>query len=114
MTGQSHDAEPVIVRLPIEIDGTNVDKVRDLLYAACIPSADVVVADLTATGFCDSCGFREMVTGSRLLAAAGIELRLALPPGPVRQVMHLLGLDEAVPVFSTIGAAATGDPVTRN
>src|SRR5215471_1327311 len=90
MASQSHDAGPVIVRLPTEIDGTNVDKVRDLLDAACIPSAAVVVADLTTTGFCDSCGFREMVAGSRLLAAAGIELRLALPPGPVRQAMHLL------------------------
>lgn len=48
-------AQPAIVRLPERIDKTNADSVYEQLRFACAPGL-TVVADFTATRFCDSTG----------------------------------------------------------
>jgi anti-anti-sigma factor len=108
MTGQDHGAVPVIVGLPAEIDMMNAE-VRDLLVGAALPGVAVVVADLTNTTFCDSSGFRELVAARTRLAAVGVELRLAIPPGNVRRVMQVIALDQIVTPYPSVLAAAAGD-----
>ena len=54
-------AQPVIVTLPAEIDMANADSIGKQLAAASGPSAAVVIADMTATTFCDSVGMRMLV-----------------------------------------------------
>ena len=108
MAGQGDGAGPVIVMVPPETDMLNADAARDLLCASCVVGAAVVVADMTSTTFCDSSGFREILAGRRRLAEVGVELRLAVPPGNVRRVIKLLGLDRAMPVFPTVAAAIAG------
>lgn len=109
MTGQDHGAVPAIVGLPAEIDMTNAEDVRNLLVGAAMPGVAVVVADLTSTTFCDSSGFREIVAARNRLAAVEVELRLALPPGNVRRVMQVIGLDQVVTPYPSVLAAAAGD-----
>jgi anti-anti-sigma regulatory factor len=53
MTDLQRTAEPVIVRLPAEIDVSNAESVYDQLCSVCAPGF-AVVADLTSTTFCDS------------------------------------------------------------
>jgi anti-sigma B factor antagonist len=108
MTGEIDGAGPVIVGLPTEIDMQNADEVRDRLCAEAKPGIAVVVADLSLTEFCDSMGIREIVRGLRLLAGVGVELRLVIPPGTVRRVMQLIGLDQAVTVWPSVAAAVEG------
>ena len=52
---------PVTVTLPTEIDFTNAEEVCDRICAAFQPGIAVVVADLTATTFCDSAGVRHLL-----------------------------------------------------
>jgi RNA polymerase sigma-B factor len=64
----------------------------------------VIIADLTATSFCDSAGWRHLLLAYRQAAAAGAQLRLAIPPhGPVGRVVQLTGIGRHVPVYPSSG-----------
>jgi anti-anti-sigma factor len=93
------------VALPTEIDTANADSVRDLLCAAAASGVAVVVADLTPTQCCDPPGFGAIMAARKTLPAAGVQLWLAVPPGNVRRVMQILGLDKEVVTHPTVAAA---------
>jgi anti-sigma B factor antagonist len=105
MTDLQRTAESVIVRLPDEIDVANAESVYNQLCSLCAPSF-AVVADLTATTFCDSLGVRQILLAHQYARALGAELRLVVPPaGGVRQVLELLGLDQVLLLYPTVEAA---------
>lgn len=108
MDTRAADGKAVIVALPAEIDLTNAEHVYDQLYAALISGAPVIIADLAATVFCDSAGMHRLITIQKRAAARNAQLRLVVPPaGSVRHVLELLGLDQRIPVYSTIAEAAS-------
>jgi anti-sigma B factor antagonist len=92
-------AHPVVVSLPAEIDMANAERVGGQLRAAVGAGPKVVVADMTATTFCDSMGVRALVLAHRHAAARGIELRLLLPTPAVLRVMQVLGVDAVLPIY---------------
>ena len=63
------------------------------------------MADLTPTQFCDSSGFAAIMAARKTLAATGVQLWLAVPPGNVSRVMQILGMDKEVPTHPTVAAA---------
>ncbi|HEU5418900.1 MAG TPA: STAS domain-containing protein, partial [Streptosporangiaceae bacterium] len=77
---------PEIVRLPGEIDIANADQVRTGLCAAAQPGVAVVIADMTATQFCDSCGVRSLLVAHDAADRAGAELRLVIPSAAVTRM----------------------------
>ena len=98
---------PVIVVLPPEIDVTNASDVLDLIAAACAPGVPVVIADLTATSFCDSSGLQHLIQASLQAAASGTELRLAISPGRSSQPDFRTDRHQAAPArlpFNPVGA----------
>jgi anti-sigma B factor antagonist len=98
---------PVIVALPPEIDITNASDVLELIIAACAPGVPVVIADLTATSFCDSAGLQRLIQASHKAAASGTELRLAIcPDGAVSRIIELTGISQYIPVYPTAQLAA--------
>jgi len=98
---------PFIVVLPPEIDATNASDVLDLIAAACAPGVSVVIADLTATSFCDSSGLQHLIQASLKAAASGTELRLAISPGgAVSRIIELTGISQRLPVYPSIQLAA--------
>jgi len=101
---------PAIVVLPGEIDVSNAQRVFDQLSSVFAAGATVVVADLTATVFCDSTGLRTLLKVQRQAAATGAQLRLAISPGgPVQRVVDLMAFDSLLPVY-TSRAQATARP----
>jgi anti-sigma B factor antagonist len=80
---------PTVVTLPGEIDMTNADRTGADLQAALAPGVTTVVADMTATTFCDSRGIRALVLAHKHAAASGAELRLVVPSASVLRVMGL-------------------------
>src|SRR5271165_3105595 len=52
---------PEIVTRPAEIDTTNAHAVGDQLRAALRRGVPVVIADMSATAFCDSSGIRQLL-----------------------------------------------------
>jgi anti-sigma B factor antagonist len=104
-------ASTAIVSLPGEIDVTNAPAVQTLITQALAPGVTVVVADLTATGFCDSAGLRHLLLAHRQIAQAGAQLRLAIPPdGPLGRVTELTGINRYVAVYPTLQRAVDGGP----
>lgn len=109
MPGQQAGGQPAVVTLPAQIDLTNADRAGDLLDAAFAAGAPVVIADFTATAFCDCSAMRAVLAAGHRAAARGAQLRLAIPPGTaVRRLADLLGPDRQVPVYPGSAQAAAG------
>ena len=101
-------AGPMVVTLPAEIDVANADGVGAELQAAFAPGVTVVVADMTATTFCDSRGIRALVLAHKHAAASGAGLRLVVPSAGVLRVMDLLGLDGVLAICPGLEEALAG------
>ena len=96
----------VVIGLPGEIDLTNAGEVLALITAAFSPGVAVVIADLTTTRFCDSAGLRQLLQARQHATAAGVQLRLVIPPrGPVGRLVELTGINRYVPVYPTLQLA---------
>ena len=102
---------PVIVEFPDEFDISNAGDVAEQLRAAIAPGVSAVIADLTATDFCDSSGVRIVVLARDWAIADNVPLRLAARPGPTLVVLKLVGLDQLVPIYPSIEEALAGEPV---
>jgi anti-sigma B factor antagonist len=98
-------AKPVVVTLPAEIDIANADAVGEQLAAALAPGVTVVIADMTATTFCDSRGVRMLVLAQRQAVTHCAELRLLLPNPRVMRVWRILGLETVLPVYQSLEEA---------
>lgn len=104
-TASPGGGEPVVVTLPDEIDMTNVSFVAGQLRAALTSGAAVVVADLTATTFCDCSGVRSLLLAQHHAAAGNTQFRLACSSPVVLRVIHLLGLGDQLAVYPSLAAA---------
>ena len=104
-----------IVRMPAEIDLTNADEIRYTLRAAAGYGATVLIIDMSATTFCDSAGVQAIIDVHNLVddrnqtAAIPTELRLVV--AAVQRIVTLTGIDQLMPVYSSLDAALAGPPV---
>ena len=102
---------PVIVPMPAEIDLANAGHVGDQLCTAANPGVTVIVADLTATQFCDSAGIRTLLYARDNVAARHAQLRLAVArSGAVRRALQAIGLQHVLPMYPTVEAALAEPP----
>ena len=100
---------PVIVTLPQEIDVTNADDAEAQITAALTPGVTVVIADLTATTFCDSSGLSHLIHAHYEAAGHGTQLRLAISPaGQIARIIDLTGIRRHLAVYSTLQQATDG------
>ena len=73
---------------PAEIDVTNSEQVYEQLVAALAPGVATVIADMTATVFCDSSGVHAIMHAYESAAARDVRMRLAVSPATsVRRVL---------------------------
>jgi anti-sigma B factor antagonist len=104
------DAEPAagatagtaVVTLPAEIDMANADRVSADLQTAFGPGVTTVVADMTATTFCDSRGISALVRAYKQAAASGAELRVVVPSAHMLRVLAILGLDCQLAIYPSL------------
>jgi anti-sigma B factor antagonist len=101
---------PPIVSTPDEIDVTNSDELRLALLAASADDAPVVVADLSATSFCDSTALGVLVRAAKQLTSNGAQLRLVAQAAPVLRILTLTGVDTVLPVYATLPEALAAGP----
>jgi len=102
---------PVIVPMPAEIDLANAGWVGEQLRTAASPGVTVIVADLTATEFCDSAGIRTLLGARDTVAASHAQLRLAVARGgAVRRALQAIGLQQVLPLYPTVAAALAAAP----
>jgi anti-sigma B factor antagonist len=103
-------AQTAVLTLPAEIDITGARRLCGQVGAALASGATVVVADMTATTFCDSSGARILVLAWEQAAVNGIELRIVVPSAAVRRGFALMGLDGFLPFYPSLRAALTAAP----
>ena len=95
--------------LPVEVDISNAGLVRQDLLAVVAQGASLVIADMTATTFCDSAGVTALVRVARQATAQGSGLRLAAGAPAVIRMLALTGVDKLIEVYPSV-AAALADP----
>jgi anti-sigma B factor antagonist len=103
-------ADPVIVRLPAEIDMANAQDVGERLCSAFTPGVSVVIADLTSTVFCDSAGLRQFVMAHNYAGAHDAQVRFAIPHPSTLRVLKLTGFDQLLSIYPSLGAAVSAEP----
>jgi anti-sigma B factor antagonist len=96
---------PEIVTMPAQLDAATSEPAGDDLTAAISRAIVMVIADMTATTFCDSAGLRALIEAIGRASAAHVELRIVLPDGAVLRELRMMGLDHALDVYPSVGAA---------
>src|SRR5262249_34673138 len=98
-----------VVTLPRSIDVSSARQLGGKLGSALASGVTTVIADMTATTFCDSSGARILVAACEQAGADNIQMRLVVLSTFVLRALTLMGLDR-VPVYLTLdGALAHGD-----
>ena len=101
----------VVVALPAEIDMANADQVGQQLGSAFAPGVKTVIADMTATTFCDSSGISMLVRARKQAAANSTQLRLVVTSTAVVRTLTLVRMDHLLPIHpSLIQALAAAQP----
>ena len=103
----------VVIALPAEIDMANADRTGQQLRAALTPGIATVMADMTATRFCDSSGISMLVQAHGQAAANGTELRLVVASAAVLRTLTLTGLDQLLPIYPSLSQALAAGPAPR-
>lgn len=92
-----------MVSAPAEIDATNAVQLAAAVVAA-KSSGPAVVLDMTQTVFCDSAGISALVGAHQ---ADGGEVRLVITSAAVLRVFALTGVDQLLPIFTSLPSALT-------
>jgi anti-sigma B factor antagonist len=99
-----------VVTLPVEIDVTIADTVRDELLAILGQGATLLIADLSQTEFCDSAGVSSLVRTYRQASTSGSAVRLVVSTPAVQRVLSITGVDRLVDVFPSVAASLARTP----
>src|SRR5947208_2627604 len=105
---------PVIIALPTEIDMANADRAGQLLGSAFAPGVTTVIADMTATRFCDSSGISMLVRAHKQATANGTRLRLVVPATAVLRSLALASIDHLLPIYPSLSTALAAGPQPRH
>jgi anti-sigma B factor antagonist len=98
-----------VMTLPAEVDVSNAGQVLKDLLAVFAQGASLVVADMSATTFCDSAGVTALVRAVRKATASGAGLRVAASAPAVTRVLAITGVDRLIEIYPSV-AAAMADP----
>jgi anti-sigma B factor antagonist len=104
----------VVVTLPDELDIANADDVYNQLCSAMTPGVNLVVADFGLTTFCDSSGVSAILRARNHAKEAEVEIRYVIPPGNVLRVLTMMGFDQVLLTYPSLGAALDGSPADRS
>jgi anti-sigma B factor antagonist len=97
-----------MVTFPAEIDMATADAIGEQVAAALAPGVHAVIADMTATTFCDSAGISMLIRAKKQATAHGAELRLLLPCPNVLRVLKMQGVDTVLPIYHSLEQALAG------
>lgn len=102
----SGNAGEVVVRLEGPLDLTTHSQLRRAFYDDDrVAAARRVVLDLTAVAFIDSAGIGALATGRKVIGARRGDLVLVATDGPVRRLLRVTAMDQAVSTFATVDEA---------
>jgi len=98
----------IVVTLAGEVDVTTAQQMRDVLMSQAAQGTPRLIVDLSGLGFMDSSGVRVLLTVRGALEASGRTLALASPQPVVARMLSLVGADQLIPVYGSLGEARSG------
>lgn len=103
------DSQPqirtAVIALPAEIDLVTARQAGSELVAALVPGVTAVIADMTDTTCCDSCGINMLAQVHAQALWQRAKLILVVPSAAVLRVLAGSGLDTLLPIFPTLAEA---------
>jgi anti-sigma B factor antagonist len=99
-----------VLRLPAEVDVSNADQIREDLLAVLAQDADMMIADMGQTTFCDSAGVTALVQVYKRANAAGATLRLVVRTPAVQRVLTLTGVSQLISMYPSVAACLGEKP----
>jgi anti-sigma B factor antagonist len=99
-----------VVTLPPEIDVSNSQQISQELVSVADQGAVMLIADMTATTFCDTSGARELIAARKHAHTGGAEIRLVVKAHAVLRVFEIIGLGDLFAIFPDLAAALSGLP----
>jgi anti-sigma B factor antagonist len=99
-----------VVTVPVELDLTIADGLREALLGVLNAGALGLVVDMTTTIFCDSAGIAAITRAVRRAAAHDATIRLAVTSPAVLRVLNLVGIDRLIDIYPDTGAALASLP----
>ena len=100
--------EQAVVTMPTEIDAVNASAVHEALLAEDSYGAAVLIIDMSKTTFCDSAGVQVIIDTYNRATAARTRLRLVATA--VSRILTLVGIDQLMPLSSTLDDALADGP----
>jgi anti-sigma B factor antagonist len=100
----------VVVAVPAAIDMASAGRVGQQLGSAFTPGVRTVIADMTATTFCDSSGISMLVRARKQAAANNTQLRLVVGSAAVLRALTLVGMDDLLPIYPSLSQALAAGP----
>jgi len=97
-----------VVTFPAAIDVATAGAIGEQVAAALAPGVHAVIADMTATTFCDSAGITMLIRAKNQATRHGAELRLLLPRPNVLRVLEIQGVDAVLPIYHSLERALAG------
>jgi anti-sigma B factor antagonist len=94
-----------VVSLPVEIDLSNADQIREDLLSVVNRGAATLIVDMSGTTFCDSAGVNALVRTLKRATASGTGMRLVVSAHAVRRVLDITGVDHLIDVYPSVAAS---------
>lgn len=93
----------MVVRFPDEVDIACAADLRERMLILLNRGIVLLVADLSATTFCDCAGLNALLRARTRAAALGTPFGMLIPDiGPVCKIFHVSGVSEAIPHAPTL------------
>ena len=102
--------QQAVVALPVHMDASNAGQIREELLSVITGGATALIADMTATIWCDHVGADAVVRAFQRAVISGTELRLVVTAEPVSRMLSPSGLDRLVPICPSLEAATAASP----
>ena len=99
-----------VVALPVSMDASNAGQIGEELLSIINGGVTVLIADMTATIWCDHAGEDAVVRAFQRAVISGTELRLVVTAEHVSRALSLSGLGHLVPSYPSREAATAGSP----
>ncbi len=97
--------QQAVVALPEHMDESNAGQFGEELLSVINRGATALIADMTATIWCDHAGADAVVRAFQRAVISGTELRLVVTTPHVSRVLSLSGLDRLVCIYPSLEAA---------
>ena len=100
-----------VVALTGESDVYTYDQLRGALETEATRGVALLIVDLSGLEFMDSTGVQVLLDIRVMMNDRGGKLALAQPQNTVARVLNLVGADQLIPVYASVGEAVSGTPL---